>query len=47
VQAFPLDLVPVGLVVSLGVVHVSTPELEDSKLQRVEMTARYFWGNDL
>jgi 5-methyltetrahydropteroyltriglutamate--homocysteine methyltransferase len=84
---FPLDLVPSGLVVSLGVVDVSTPDLEEvdelvarideaatvldiddiavstnggfhaapgtaaeterAKLQLVEMTARYFWGNEL
>lgn len=84
---FPLDLVPAGLVMSLGVVDVSDPELENvgelvdrvdeaaeamdiddiaistnggfhavgaaaagyehGKLQRVEMAARYFWGNEL
>jgi 5-methyltetrahydropteroyltriglutamate--homocysteine methyltransferase len=86
-QRFPLDLVPSGLVMSLGVVDISDPELEDvdelvarvdeaakamdiddiaistnggfhavgsaaapyenGKLQRVEMAARYFWGNEL
>ena len=84
---FPLDLVPSGLVMSLGVVDIADPELEDvdalvdridetaktmdiddiaistnggfhvvgaaaapyeqGKLQRVEMVARYFWGNEL
>ena len=85
---FPLDLLTSGTVVSLGVVDVADPELEDvdalvarideaatviniddiaistngpfstaaatltearqrAKLQLVEMTARYFWGNEL
>jgi 5-methyltetrahydropteroyltriglutamate--homocysteine methyltransferase len=84
---FPLELVPAGLVVSLGIVDISDPELEDvddlvarvdeaaeivdiddlalatnggfhsvgqaaaeyqhAKLQRIEMVARYFWGNEL
>lgn len=84
---FPLDLVPSGLVMSLGVVDIADPQPEDvdalvdrideaaktmdiddiaistnggfhvvgtaaapyehSKLQRVEMVARYFWGNEL
>ena len=85
---FPLDLLAPGTVVSLGVVDVADPELEDvdtlvarideaatvididdiaistngpfttasatldearqrAKLQLVEMTARYFWGNEL
>lgn len=83
----PLDLVPSGLVMSLGVVDISDPEMENvdelvdrvdeaakavdiddiaistnggfhvvgaaaasyeyGKLQRVEMAARYFWGNEL
>ncbi|KHL13406.1 5-methyltetrahydropteroyltriglutamate--homocysteine methyltransferase [Mumia flava] len=86
-QRFPLEVVPDGLVVSLGVVDVSDPALEDvddlvarideaaelldiddiavatnggfhavpgtpretehDKLELVEMTARYFWGNEL
>lgn len=84
---FPLELVPAGLVMSLGVVDIAGPALEDvdalvdrideaakvmdvddiaistnggfhvvgaaaaeyehAKLQRVEMVARYFWGNEL
>ncbi|HTJ67805.1 MAG TPA: hypothetical protein VL551_09780 [Actinospica sp.] len=75
---FPLTLLSPGTVVSLGVVDVSCPDLEDvddlvarideaatvididdiaistngapatpAKLQLVEMTARYFWGNEL
>jgi 5-methyltetrahydropteroyltriglutamate--homocysteine methyltransferase len=85
---FPLSLLPPGTVVSLGIVDVSTPQLENvddlvaridqaatvididdiaistnggfassptkltepeqrAKLQLVEMTARYFWGNEL
>jgi 5-methyltetrahydropteroyltriglutamate--homocysteine methyltransferase len=84
---FPLDLVPSGLVMSLGIVDIADPALEDvdtlvdrvdgvaklldiddtalstnggfhvvgdaaapyeqAKLQRVEMVARYFWGNEL
>ncbi|OHV41275.1 MULTISPECIES: hypothetical protein [Pseudofrankia] len=85
---FPLGELPVGLVMSLGVVDVSDPALEDvdelvgridaaaeiidvdniaistnggfhaaaaeldetaqhDKLQRVEMVARYLWGNEL
>lgn len=84
---FPLDLVPSGLVMSLGVVDIADPRLENvdavvdrideaaktmdiddiaistnggfhvvgaaaapyeqGKLQRVEMVARYFWGNEL
>jgi 5-methyltetrahydropteroyltriglutamate--homocysteine methyltransferase len=85
---FPIELLKPGTVVSLGVVDVSSPELEDvdalvelidraatvveiddiaistnggfaasaavltesqqhAKLQLVEMTARYFWGNEL
>jgi 5-methyltetrahydropteroyltriglutamate--homocysteine methyltransferase len=87
VDRFPLELVPEGLVVSLGIVDVGSPDLEDvdelvalvdeatdvvdvddlalapnggfhvvghlageyqhAKLQRVEMVARYFWGNEL
>ncbi|MBL7518176.1 methionine synthase, partial [Frankia sp. CNm7] len=87
-RRFPLAAVPAGLVLSLGVVDVSDPGLEDvdelvgridaaaetvdiddiaistnggfhaspaqidegiqhGKLQRVEMVARYFWGNEL
>jgi 5-methyltetrahydropteroyltriglutamate--homocysteine methyltransferase len=86
-DSFPLDLVPPGLVLSLGIVDIATAALEDvdtlvdrvdeaaklmdiddialstnggfhvvgeaaapyeqSKLQRVEMVARYFWGNEL
>lgn len=84
---FPLDLVPPGLVMSLGIVDIANPTLEDvdvlvdrvdeaaklinlddialstnggfhvvgaaaasyehAKLQRVEMVARYIWGNEL
>lgn len=84
---FPLDLVEPGLVMSLGVIDIADPALEDvgvlvdrideaakvldiddiaistnggyhvagaaaapyehAKLQRVEMVARYFWGNEL
>lgn len=84
---FPLDLVPPELVMSLGMVDITDPTLEDvdalvdrvdeatklididdiaistnggfhvvgdraaayenAKLQRVEMVARYFWGNEL
>lgn len=86
-ERFPLSDVPPGLVVSLGVVDVSSAQIEDvdelvariddatafldvddiaistnggfhlapertaeeqhAKLQLVEMTARYFWGNEL
>jgi 5-methyltetrahydropteroyltriglutamate--homocysteine methyltransferase len=87
-RRFPIELLEAGTVVSLGVVDVSTPDVEDvdelvgrideaaalvdiddiaistnggftaaataltesqqhAKLQLVEMTARYFWGNEL
>jgi 5-methyltetrahydropteroyltriglutamate--homocysteine methyltransferase len=75
---FPINLLTPGTVVALGVVDVSSADLDDvddlvarideaativniddiaistngapttpAKLQLVEMTARYFWGNEL
>jgi hypothetical protein len=51
---FPVGRLPAGTVAPLGIVDIgghavgtASPDDQRAKLQRVEMVARYFWGNEL